>query len=121
VPGFSVARAVDHRRQRCRDAGICIYASEDQPGELAAYGPGLCRAWAGVSQHLVAVCPGGLCDQPRRQIYAGHQASCPRIRLTATFLISHNPQNTVRVHCTTTSFRPVPAQITQASSGLAIQ
>jgi hypothetical protein len=72
------------------------------------------------SQHLVAVRPGGLGDEPRRQIYAGHPASCPRIRLTATFLISPNPQNTTRVHRTTTWFRPVPTQITQADSGLAI-
>ena len=95
--GFPAARAADHRRQWRRDAGICFCADENQPGQFAAYSPRPGRAWAGVSQHLIAVCPDRLHDEPRRQIHPGHPASCPRIRLTTTFLISHNPQNTMRV------------------------
>jgi hypothetical protein len=54
VLGFSAARAVGHRRQRRRDAGICFRAGEDQPGEFAAYGLRPGRARAGVTQYLVA-------------------------------------------------------------------
>jgi hypothetical protein len=42
----------------------------------------------------------------------------PRQRFTATFMIRHNAA--ARIHRTTTSSRPVPTPITQASSGPAI-
>jgi hypothetical protein len=91
VPGVPSAGAVDHRRQRAgRPASASVQAKISRASSRPN-GPGPGRAWAGVSQHLVVVRPGGL-----------------------------GAENTMRVRHTTTSFRPVPTQITQANSGLAI-
>ena len=92
LPGVPAAGAVDHRRQRRRDAGIRFRVDENQPGQFAAHGLRPGGAGAGVSQHLVAVCLRRLRDQPRRQIYP--PASRPRIRLIAT---CHDQQQCRRI------------------------